>query len=122
MDGPLRCITRPTAPNHRAFVCMRVVIYLSVCLSVCLSGSVQTLAAGKALEDRDFKRAMELRGQEMVEAHRTFWELAQAEPRRDAHGSDGATPPPVSTTDTVRRMCVCVCVRMYVCIYVCVYV
>jgi hypothetical protein len=79
---------------------------------------MQTLAAGKALEDRDFKRAMELRGQEMVEAHRTFWELAQAEPRRDAHGSDGATPPPVSTTDTVRRMCVCV--RMYVCIYVCV--
>ena len=41
----------------------------------------QTLAVGEALRARDFRKGLELRGSEFVEAYRTFRTIARAEPR-----------------------------------------
>ena len=53
-----------------------------------LGGVLQTQSVGKALKERRFKDALELRGTEFAEAYRTFRTIARAEPRQKAEGGN----------------------------------
>ena len=50
--------------------------------------ALQTQSVGKALKERRFKDALELRGTEFAEAYRTFRTIARAEPRQKAEGGN----------------------------------
>ena len=58
----------------------------------------QTLAVGEALRSHNFKRALDLRGPEFVDAYRTFRTIARAEPRN--HETEG---PNVRTRASTRE-------------------